>query len=58
MLGLDLFQYSLKKVCSDWRDIALTIHDTVFAEDEEELIDVLDVKVSCFVIQGFYQSWV
>ena len=58
MLGLDLFQYPLKKVCSDWRDIALTICDTVFAEDEQELIDVQDVKVSCFVIQGFYQSWV
>lgn len=57
MLGLDLFQYSLKKVCTDWRDITLTIRDTVFAE-EEELIDAHDVKVSCFVIQGFYQSWV
>ena len=44
MLGLDLFQYSLKKVCSDQRDIALTIRDTVFAEDEEELIDVHDVN--------------
>ena len=45
-------------MCTDWRDIALTIRDTVFAEDEEELIDAHDVKVSCFVIQGFYQSWV
>lgn len=35
----------------DWRDIALTIRDKVFAEDEEQLIDIHDVKViSCSVI--------
>ena len=38
------------KVCSDWRDIALTIRDKVFSEDEEQLIDIHDVKVSCAVI--------
>ena len=34
------------KVCSDWRDIALTIRDKVFEEDEEQLIDIHDIKVS------------
>ena len=33
------------KVCSDWREIALTIRDKVFQEDEEHLIDIHDVKV-------------
>lgn len=33
------------KVCSDWRDIALTLRDKVFEEDEEHLIDVHDVQV-------------
>ena len=34
------------KVCSDWREIALTIRDRVFEDDEEQLIDIHDVKVS------------
>ena len=34
------------KVCSDWRDLALTIRDKVFEEDEEQLIDIHDIKVS------------
>lgn len=34
------------KVCSDWKDIALTIRDKVFEEDEETLIDTHDIKVS------------
>lgn len=34
----------------DWRDIALTVCDKVFAEDEEQLIDIHHVKVSCSVI--------
>jgi len=33
-----------KKVCCDWRDIALTIRDRVFEEGEEQLIDMHDVK--------------
>ena len=39
------------KVCNDWRDIALTLRDKVFEEDEEHLIDIHDVKVTeekCF----------
>lgn len=42
-----------KKVCSDWRDIALTIHDKVFADDEEQLIDIHDVKWIEFLPIGF-----
>jgi len=38
--------YIAHKVCSDWRDIALTIRDRVFEEDEEQLIDVHDVKAT------------
>ncbi len=34
-------------MCSDWRELALTIRDKVFADDEEQLIDIHDVKVSC-----------
>ena len=37
------------KVCCDWRDIALTIHDRVFEKGEEQLIDMHDVNVSSFV---------
>lgn len=33
-----------KRVCCDWRDIALTIRDRVFEEGEEQLIDMHDVK--------------
>lgn len=36
------------KVCSDWRDIALTIRDSIFEDDEEQLIDVHDIKVKLF----------
>ena len=36
-----------EKECSDWRELALTIRDKVFADDEEQLIDIHDVKVSC-----------
>ena len=35
------------KVCSAWKDIALTICDKVLAEDEKQLIDIHDVKVIC-----------
>ena len=34
------------QVCSDWRDIALTLRDRVFEDHEEQLIDIYDVKVS------------
>ena len=48
MLVLLLFTINnYYKVCSAWRDIALTIRDKVFAEDEEQLIDIHDVKVCC-----------
>ena len=33
------------KVCSDWREIALTLRDKVFGDDEEPLIDIHDVQV-------------
>jgi len=33
------------KVCNGWRDIAITMRDEVFGEDEEHLIDIYDVKV-------------
>jgi len=32
-------------VCSGWKEIALVIRDAHFSEDEENLIDVFDVKV-------------
>lgn len=44
MLVLLLFNINYK-VCSAWKDIALTFYDRVFAEDEEQLIDIHDVKV-------------
>ncbi|KAK3710762.1 hypothetical protein QZH41_005391 [Actinostola sp. cb2023] len=31
-------------VCNGWRDIAITMRDEVFGEDEEHLIDIYDVK--------------
>ena len=37
------------KVCSEWRDIALTIRDRMFEDNEEQLIDVHDVEVNCFL---------
>ena len=37
--------FAAEKVCSDWTDIVLTIRDRVFEEDEEQLIDIHDVKV-------------
>ena len=40
-----MYFFSAEKVCSDWTDIALTIRDRVFEEDEEQLIDIHDVKV-------------
>ena len=33
------------KVGSDWRDIALTLHDKVLEENEEHLIDIHDAQV-------------
>ena len=37
---------SYYKVCADWRDIAITLRDSVFEEADEQLIDIHDVKVS------------
>jgi len=33
------------QVCSEWRNIALTMRDTVFGENDDQLIDIHDVKV-------------
>jgi hypothetical protein len=33
------------KVFRNWRDIALTMRDKIFPEDEEQLIDIHDIKV-------------
>ena len=33
------------KVCKDWSDIALTMREEVFAKDDEQLIDIHDIKV-------------
>lgn len=38
------------KVCCEWRDVALTICDRLFMEDEEQLIDIHDVKVTSFLM--------
>ncbi|KAK3741750.1 hypothetical protein QZH41_000567 [Actinostola sp. cb2023] len=32
------------KVCCEWRNIALTMRDTVFGENDDQLIDIHDVK--------------
>jgi len=37
---------SLVKVCCDWKEIALTMHERVFEQHEEQLIDIHDVKVT------------
>ena len=42
------------KVCSGWRNIALTLRDKVFGDDEEHLIDIHDVQVRRCTI--FYNS--
>lgn len=33
------------QVCCDWRGIALTMRDKVFKPEDEELIDIHDIKV-------------
>ena len=33
------------KVCSGWTDIALTLRDKVFGDDEEQLINIHDVQI-------------
>ena len=36
---------SVHWVCCDWRELAYTMRERVFEEDEDQLIDIYDVKV-------------
>ena len=38
------------QVCCDWRGIALTMRDKVFKPEDDELIDIHDIKVHFFFL--------
>ena len=41
--------FFLPKVCGEWKEIALVVRDKVFEKDEQEEIELFDVKVCLFL---------
>lgn len=45
------------QVCCDWRGIALTMRDRVFKPEDDELIDIHDIKVSFAFLNLVYKLY-